>query len=120
MPELDGDEESSEENAKEHPEQESHTGRWNLKFKKLRDYCGKHGDCELSWDVHRFTFILNTPTNTPPDSLPALQAMCHNSTRKTGHWTNGSTVSVLSSKMANWILNEKGGSTKMVSTSQSL
>jgi hypothetical protein len=48
-PELDGDEESSEENIKEHPEQESR--RWNSKFKKLQDYYGKHGHCELVWAV---------------------------------------------------------------------
>jgi hypothetical protein len=51
MPELDGDKESSEENIREDLEQESH--RWNSKFKKLRDYYGKHGHCELCWAVDR-------------------------------------------------------------------
>jgi hypothetical protein len=31
--------------------------KWNLQFKKLQDYRGKHGDCELFWAVDRFTFI---------------------------------------------------------------
>jgi hypothetical protein len=35
---------------------------WNLQFKKLQDYYGKNGHCELFWAaVDRSTFILNTP-----------------------------------------------------------
>jgi hypothetical protein len=31
---------------------------WNLQFKKLRDYYGKHGHCEICCAVlDRFTFI---------------------------------------------------------------
>jgi hypothetical protein len=30
---------------------------WNLQFKKLQDYYGKHGHCELVWAVNRFIFI---------------------------------------------------------------
>jgi hypothetical protein len=38
---------------------------WNLQFKKLRDYYGKHDHCEYFGAVdHYFNFILNTPTNT--------------------------------------------------------
>jgi hypothetical protein len=51
---------------------------WDLQFKKLQDYFGKHGHCELVWAVDRFTFISNTPTNTSiclsswiADSVPA-------------------------------------------------
>jgi hypothetical protein len=35
---------------------------WNLRFKKLQEYHGKHGHCELSWAVIRFDVILNTHT----------------------------------------------------------
>jgi hypothetical protein len=49
---------------------------WNWQFKKLRDYYGKHGHCELLWAVDRFTFILNTPTDTPHVFLPALHLHC--------------------------------------------
>jgi hypothetical protein len=35
--------------------------KWNLQFKTLQDYYGKHGHCELFWAVERFTFILNAP-----------------------------------------------------------
>jgi hypothetical protein len=38
--------------------------QWSIMFKKLQGYYGRHGHCELFWDVHRFAFILNTPTNT--------------------------------------------------------
>jgi hypothetical protein len=31
---------------------------WNLQFKKLQDYYGKHGHCELFWGADRCTFIL--------------------------------------------------------------
>jgi hypothetical protein len=63
---------------------------WNLQFKKLCDYYGKHGHCELLLGSRPFTFILNTPTNTPPVSLPALQVKCQGITRKTPHWATGS------------------------------
>jgi hypothetical protein len=46
---------------------------WNLQYKKLQDYNGKHGHCELFLAVDRFTFSLNTPTNTTAVSLPVLQ-----------------------------------------------
>jgi hypothetical protein len=39
----------------------SNEENWNLQFKKLQDYYGKNGDCELFWAVDRSTFILNTP-----------------------------------------------------------
>jgi hypothetical protein len=32
--------------------------KWNLQFKKLQEYHGKHGHCELFWAVDRFTFTL--------------------------------------------------------------
>jgi hypothetical protein len=67
---------------------------WNLQFKKLQDYYGKHGHCEFFSTVDCFTFILSTPTNTPPYSVPALQVKCHKRTRKTRHWAIGSTLSV--------------------------
>jgi hypothetical protein len=39
--------------------------QWNIMFKKLQDYYGKHGHCELFWAVkNRFNFILDTPTKT--------------------------------------------------------
>jgi hypothetical protein len=88
---------------------------WNLQFKKLRDYDETHGHCELFWAVDCFAFTLNTPTYTPPISLPELQAMCHGSIRKTRHWPLGSSISVHASKMAEWIRNEKLGLRKLVS-----
>jgi hypothetical protein len=95
--------------------------KWNLQFKKLRDYCGKHGDCELSWPVDRFTFILKIPTlTTSPVSLRELQAMCHTGTRKTLNCANGSKPSVHASKLVEWFRNEEGSSTKLVSISISL
>jgi hypothetical protein len=33
---------------------------WNLRFKELQEYHGKHGHCELFWTVKRYTFVLNT------------------------------------------------------------
>jgi hypothetical protein len=63
---------------------------WNLQFKKLCDYHGKHGHCELFLGSRPFTFILNSLTNTLPVSLSALQVMCQRSTRKTPHWVSGS------------------------------
>jgi hypothetical protein len=35
--------------------------KWNSQFKKLQDYHGKHGHCELFWAVDRFTFIFEYP-----------------------------------------------------------
>jgi hypothetical protein len=67
--------------------------KWNLQFKKLQDYYEKHGHCELFWDDDRFTFILNTPTNTPSVSLHALKAMSHGSTRNPLNWADGSNIS---------------------------
>jgi hypothetical protein len=32
--------------------------KWNLQFKTLQDYYGKHGHCELFWAVDRFTVFL--------------------------------------------------------------
>jgi hypothetical protein len=91
--------------------------KWNLQFKKLRDYYEKHGHCELFWAVDRFTsFILNIPTNIPPVSLPELQAMCHKSTR-TRNWAPGSSLSVPPSKMVKWIRNELKSSKKLGSLS---
>jgi hypothetical protein len=52
------------------PKDNANEEKWSLQFKRLRDYYGKHGHCELCWAVDRFTFILNTPTNTPTVSLP--------------------------------------------------
>jgi hypothetical protein len=43
---------------------EANEETWNLQFKKLQDYYGKHGHCELLLAVGRSTFILKTPTNT--------------------------------------------------------
>jgi hypothetical protein len=80
---------------------------WNVQFKKLRDYHAEHGHCEFCWAVDRCSFLLNAPTNTPPVYLPALQAMCHTSTRKTRNWLIGLECSAKTSKMANWIRNEK-------------
>jgi hypothetical protein len=31
---------------------------WNLQFKKLQDFYGNNGHCELIWAVGRFTFFL--------------------------------------------------------------
>jgi hypothetical protein len=72
---------------------------WNLQFKKLRAFKESHGHCELFWAVDRFTFILKTPTHTPPVSLPELQLKCHKSSRKTRHWAVGSKLSVNTSEM---------------------
>jgi hypothetical protein len=36
---------------------EIYDAKWNLQFKKLQDYYGKHGHCELFWAVDHFTFI---------------------------------------------------------------
>jgi hypothetical protein len=63
---------------------------WNSKFQKLRAFKANHGHCELLWAVYRFTFVLNTPTNTPRVSLLALQVKCHKGTRKTKNWAYGS------------------------------
>jgi hypothetical protein len=91
---------------------------WDLQCQKLHNYYEKHGHCELVWAaVDRFTFILDTPTNTSAVSLPELQAVCQSGTRKTRNWAVGSARNVFSSKLADWIRNEKGGSTKYLSTS---
>jgi hypothetical protein len=92
---------------------------WNFEFDKLRQFKNDHGHCELVWAVDRFTLILNTPTNTPTVSIPELQAMCQGCTRKTRNWADGSTSSVQSSKLAKWTWNEKKGSTKLISISNS-
>jgi hypothetical protein len=73
---------------------------WNSQFNKLREYDERHGHCELFWAVSSYSFILNTPTNSPHVSLPTLQVKCLKSTRKTRHWAFGSTISVHTSKMA--------------------
>jgi hypothetical protein len=99
------------------PKEKTNEENWNLQFKKLRGYYGKHGHCELFWAVDRFTFILNTPTNTPPVSLPALQVKCNEATRMTRNWAIGCARNAQASKMAKWIWNEKRGSTKSVSIS---
>jgi hypothetical protein len=49
---------------------------WNFEFDRLCQFKNDHGHCELFWAVDRFTLILNSPTNTPTVSLPALQVMC--------------------------------------------
>jgi hypothetical protein len=90
---------------------------WDFQFQKLREYCERHGHCELLWDVDRFTFILNTPTNIPAASLPESQAVCQLSTKKTRNWAVGSTVSVNASRMAEWSRNEKRSSPRLVLTS---
>jgi hypothetical protein len=38
--------------------------KWNLQFKKLRDYSVKHGHCELVWAVDRFYLHLQYPPLT--------------------------------------------------------
>jgi hypothetical protein len=91
-------------------------GNWNLQFKKLQGFYGKHGHCELFWAVDIFTFILNTLTNNLSSSLPELQVTCHEATALTRHWANGSTLSIHASKMAEWILNEERSSTRLVSS----
>jgi hypothetical protein len=75
---------------------EANEEEWNLQFKQLLDHYEKHGHCELFWAVDRFTIIFNTPTNTPPASLPELQAMCHLVTREFHHchWAVGSICNV--------------------------
>jgi hypothetical protein len=73
---------------------------WGFQFKKLREYYEKHGHCELLWPVDCYTFLLNAPTNTPPVSLPELQAMCHAVAGLTHNWAIGSAISVNASKMA--------------------
>jgi hypothetical protein len=49
--------------------------KWNLQFKKLQDYYGKHGHCELFCGLS--TILPSTltimHTNTPPSTLPTLQ-----------------------------------------------
>jgi hypothetical protein len=58
--------------------------KWNLQFKKgLQDYNVKYGHCELLCAVDCLTFILNTPSNTLPCSLTALQAKCQKVTALT-------------------------------------
>jgi hypothetical protein len=79
---------------------------WNSQFNQLCEYYERHGHCELFWAADCFTFILNTPTNTPHMSLPTLQVKCHLSTRKTGNWAVGLAISGRSSEKANWIRNE--------------
>jgi hypothetical protein len=37
---------------------------WNVHFDSLRQFKNDDGHCELFWAVDRFTFMLNTPTNT--------------------------------------------------------
>jgi hypothetical protein len=74
----------------------SNEENWNLQFKKLQDYYGKHGHCESFWAVDRvLPSSLNTTNNTLPSSLPAFQVKCH-----TGqdHWALGLTISVPPSK----------------------
>jgi hypothetical protein len=50
------------------PKENTNEENWNLQFKRLRDYYGKHGHCELLGAVGCFTFILHIPTNTTPAS----------------------------------------------------
>jgi hypothetical protein len=42
---------------------------WNLHFKKLQEYNGKHGHCELFWAVDR---VLPSSLNTILIILPVL------------------------------------------------
>jgi hypothetical protein len=58
---------------------------------------------------------LEYPSLTLHLFLSALQAMCHEGTRKTRNWAIGSAISVQASKVAEWIRIEKGSSTKLVS-----
>jgi hypothetical protein len=44
------------------PKGKANEENWNLQFKRLQDYNGKQGHCELFWDADRFTFIKNTTT----------------------------------------------------------
>jgi hypothetical protein len=92
--------------------------KWDFHFEKLREYYEKHGHCELFWAGDCLTFILNTPTKTPPVPLPGFQAMFHESARKPLNWANGSARNVHASKMAKWIRNELESSKKLVSISQ--
>jgi hypothetical protein len=38
------------------PKDKNNEENWNLQFKKLQTYYGKHGHCELVWAVMRFIF----------------------------------------------------------------
>jgi hypothetical protein len=67
---------------------------WDFQFQTLREYYEKYGHCEWFWAVTRFTFILNTRTEPPPVSHPAMQEKCQLDTIVTHNWVNGSTVSV--------------------------
>jgi hypothetical protein len=52
-----------------------------LQFKKLQDYYGKQGDCDFCVGLPTvFPSSLNTPTNSLPASLPALQVKCRSVT----------------------------------------
>jgi hypothetical protein len=93
--------------------------KWNLQFKKLQDYYGKHGHCELFLAVDRFILILNAPTNTTPVSLLALQVMFQQGTWKSHQWEIGSAGSEPTSKKVEWILNEKRNWTRLVLNSLS-
>jgi hypothetical protein len=73
-----------------------HDVHWNIMYERLRAFKDSHGDCELFWAVHCFTFIWNAPTNSLPVSLPELQVTCHNATRKYRNWEDGSIGSALS------------------------
>jgi hypothetical protein len=90
---------------------------WNFEFDRLRQFKNDHGHCELVWAVDRFTLILDTPTNTPTVSLPALQVMCHAVTSLIHNCGIGSIISVHASKVVNWIRKRKRGSTELVSSS---
>jgi hypothetical protein len=60
--------------------------KWNMQLKKLRDYYGKNGHCELFWAVDRFAFILNTPTNTSTCFSPLIAG--HVPQGKLGEWVD--------------------------------
>jgi hypothetical protein len=96
---------------------DSYDAQWNRMYNRLCAFQESHGHCELFWLDDRFTFILNTPTNTAFVSLLALQVTCHNTTSLTRNWAIGSRRSVPSSKMTKWFRSEKGSSTRLVSSS---
>jgi hypothetical protein len=44
--------------------------KWNVQFDNLRQFKNDNGHCEWLSALDRFTFILDTPTNTSRFSLP--------------------------------------------------
>jgi hypothetical protein len=62
--------------------------------------------------------LLNTPLTYSSVYLTELQTVCHISTRKTRHWADESTISVVSSKLKKMERERERGWTKLISKSR--